>query len=129
MHGLKSAILAVFQKGLGWLCPVSAALKNPSQQFKNSFYFGCRIIPRKTVKLERARFSKVQSGKITVCPHNLHLYCFVRNKPGTKNKSWLSNIRCEERILICFLHNTRDAPEYSLINMRQLQILIISAKT
>jgi hypothetical protein len=30
MHGLKSAILAIFQKGLGWLCPVSAALKNAS---------------------------------------------------------------------------------------------------
>jgi hypothetical protein len=27
MHGLKSAILAIFQKGLGWPCPVSAALK------------------------------------------------------------------------------------------------------
>ena len=24
MHGLKSAILAIFQKGLGWPCPVSA---------------------------------------------------------------------------------------------------------
>ena len=34
MHGLKSAILAVFQNGLGWLGPVSAALKNPSQEFK-----------------------------------------------------------------------------------------------
>ena len=30
MHGLKSAILAFFQKGLGWPCPVSAALKNVS---------------------------------------------------------------------------------------------------
>ena len=28
MYGLKSAILAIFQKVLGWLCPVSAALKN-----------------------------------------------------------------------------------------------------
>jgi hypothetical protein len=27
MHGLKSDILAIFQKGLGWPCPVSAALK------------------------------------------------------------------------------------------------------
>jgi len=50
MHGLKSAILAIFQDGLGWLCPVSAALKNPSQEFKNSFCFGCRLIPRKTGK-------------------------------------------------------------------------------
>ena len=30
MHGLKSAILAIFQRGLGWLCPVSKALKNAS---------------------------------------------------------------------------------------------------
>ena len=30
MHGVKSAILAIFQKGLGWPCPVSAALKNAS---------------------------------------------------------------------------------------------------
>ena len=65
MQGLKSAILAIFQNGLG--CPVSAALKNPSQEFKNSFSFGCRLIPRKTkVKLESAHFSKVQSGKITM---------------------------------------------------------------
>ena len=28
MHGLKSAILAIFQKGLGWPWPVSATLKN-----------------------------------------------------------------------------------------------------
>ena len=69
MQGLKSAILAIFQNGLGWLCSVSATLKNPSQEFKNSFCFGCRLIPRKTgkAKLERAHFSKVQSGKITVC--------------------------------------------------------------
>ena len=26
MHGSKSAFLAIFQKGLGWPCPVSAAL-------------------------------------------------------------------------------------------------------
>ena len=30
MHGLKSAILAIFQKGQEWPCPVSAALKNAS---------------------------------------------------------------------------------------------------
>ena len=30
MHGLKIAILAIFQRGLGWLCPVSTALKNAS---------------------------------------------------------------------------------------------------
>ena len=30
MHGLKSAILAIFQKGLGWPCPVGPALENAS---------------------------------------------------------------------------------------------------
>ena len=50
MQGLKSAILAIFQNGLGWLCPVSAALKNPLQEFKNYFCFGCRLIPKKTGK-------------------------------------------------------------------------------
>jgi hypothetical protein len=30
MQGLKSAILAIFKKGLGWPCPVIAALKNAS---------------------------------------------------------------------------------------------------
>jgi hypothetical protein len=36
MHGLKSAILAIFQKSADWLdwpCPVSAALKNGSLIF------------------------------------------------------------------------------------------------
>ena len=42
MQGLKSAILTIFQKGPRWPCPVSAALKNPSQNFKNSFCIGCR---------------------------------------------------------------------------------------
>ena len=37
MQGLKSVILAIFQTGLGWLCPVSLALKNPSVDFKNYF--------------------------------------------------------------------------------------------
>ena len=40
MQGLKSAILAIFQKWPGWPCPVSMALKSPSLNFKNSFVFG-----------------------------------------------------------------------------------------
>ena len=40
MQWLKSAILAIVQQGLGWLCPVSAALKNPSQNFKILFALG-----------------------------------------------------------------------------------------
>ena len=42
MHGLKSAILAIFQKSADWLdwpCPVSAALQNGSQDFFFSFTF------------------------------------------------------------------------------------------
>ena len=38
MHGLKSAILAIFQKSVDWLdwpCPVSAALQN----FPHDFFF------------------------------------------------------------------------------------------
>ena len=41
MHGLKSAILAIFQKLADWLdwpCPVSAALQNGSQDFFFLFY-------------------------------------------------------------------------------------------
>ena len=30
--GVKSAILAIFQRGPGWPCPVSAAIKNPSHE-------------------------------------------------------------------------------------------------
>ena len=40
MHGLKSAILAIFQRGLGWPCPASMALKNPLLGFKHSFWGG-----------------------------------------------------------------------------------------
>ena len=41
MHGLKSAILAIFQKSTDWLdwpCPVSAALQTGSQDFFPLFY-------------------------------------------------------------------------------------------
>ena len=48
MHGSKSAILAIFQTGPGWPGTVSAALKNPSVDFKNSFCFGCRWFPGNT---------------------------------------------------------------------------------
>jgi hypothetical protein len=43
MQGLKSAILAIFQKSADWLdwqCPVSATLKKPSVELKNHFCFG-----------------------------------------------------------------------------------------
>ena len=50
MQGLKSAILAIFQNGLGRLYPGSAALKNPLQELENYFCFGWRLIFRKTGK-------------------------------------------------------------------------------
>ena len=34
MQGLKCSILAIFQNGLGWLFPVSSAIKNPLQGSK-----------------------------------------------------------------------------------------------
>ena len=69
MQELKSAILAIFQRGLGWPCPVSAALKNPSVDLKNLFALGAdEFLPMQcwNAKLERALFCRVQSGKITV---------------------------------------------------------------
>ena len=65
MQRLKSAILAIFQIGPGWPCTVSGALKNPSQDFKNSFCIGCRWI---SSNARRHHFLKVGSGEITVCP-------------------------------------------------------------
>ena len=50
--------------GKGWLCPVSAAIKNASQEFKNYFCFN--LWKAWKVKLESAHFYKVQSDKITV---------------------------------------------------------------
>ena len=40
MHRSKSAILAIFQTGPLWLWTVSAALKNPSKDFKKYFCMG-----------------------------------------------------------------------------------------
>ena len=65
MQGLISAILAIFQKGTGWSCPVSAALKNPSQDFKNSLCFW--FLAMLEGKIRVTLFFKAQSGKITVC--------------------------------------------------------------
>ena len=38
MQELNSAILAIFQRGPGWPCPVSTALKNPLLDLKKSFW-------------------------------------------------------------------------------------------
>ena len=67
MHGSKSAILAIFQTGPGWPCTVSAALKNPSQDFKIIFALGAdEFLAVQESKIREAPFFKVQSSKITV---------------------------------------------------------------
>ena len=45
MQGLKSAIFQKSADGLNWPYPVSAALKKPSVELKNSFCFGFLWIP------------------------------------------------------------------------------------
>ena len=57
MKGLKSAILAIFQTGPGWPCTVSAALKNPSQDFKNYL-----------IALGANEFLEMVEGKIRMTP-------------------------------------------------------------
>ena len=64
-------LLAIFQIGPGWPCTVSAALKNPSQDFKKQkihFALGVdEFLAMLEGKIREARFFKVRSGKITVC--------------------------------------------------------------
>ena len=61
MHGLKSAILAIFQRGLGWPCPVSAALKNASWHLKNSLRFGANeCLDRMEGKIRKCLFFHVK---------------------------------------------------------------------
>ena len=57
MEGLKSAILAIFQKGPGWPWPVSAALKNPSQDLQKTHFV-----------LGSYEFLAMLEGKIRVSP-------------------------------------------------------------
>ena len=67
MPGIISDILAIFQKGLGFPCIVSAVLKkNVIMAFDKFFLFW---VPRKTVrqKLESAFAFTVKHSKITVC--------------------------------------------------------------
>ena len=57
MQELKSAILAIFQRGLGWPCPVSAALKNPSVDLKNLFALGAdEFLPMLESKTRKGPF-------------------------------------------------------------------------
>ena len=66
MQGLKSAILAIFQRGPRWSCPVSVALKNPSLDLKNSFCFEFLRIPSNAGR-QNLKVPFVQSDEITVC--------------------------------------------------------------
>ena len=58
MHGLKSAIMAIFQKGLGLPCPVSATLKN---------VLCADEYLERLAKLESAYSFMLKYSKITVC--------------------------------------------------------------
>ena len=68
MQGLKSAILASFQTGLGWSCTVSVA--RPSRiPHRISFFFALdtnEFLAMLKGKIRVTPFLKVQSGKITV---------------------------------------------------------------
>ena len=67
MQGLKSAILAISQTGPGWPCTVSAALKNPSHDFKILFVLDFyEFLVMLEGKIGERLFFEVQSGKITV---------------------------------------------------------------
>ena len=67
MQGLKSAILAIFQRGPGWLCLVSTALENPSVDLKNYFWHGYEFLAMLQGKSRKGPFFWIQTGKITVC--------------------------------------------------------------
>jgi hypothetical protein len=103
MHGTKSAILVICKKGQGprWPCPECPALKNPSQDFKNSFCFRFLKVPRKG-KIRETPFFKVQFGKIPVCVctynEKVELYyifccwlvfCFLMSEDNRKVKNKL----------------------------------------
>ena len=96
MHGSKSAICAIFQTGPGWLCTVSSALKNPSQDFINSFFLWVQMNSWKCwkAKLEWPHFFKVQSGKITV------LHPLFHHKYSTERQQTWSFSRPTHKVLL-----------------------------
>ena len=55
MQGLKSTVLAIFQRGPGWSCPVSAGLNNPSVDLK-LHWVSMNSLQCWKAKLERALF-------------------------------------------------------------------------
>ena len=87
MRRLKSAILAIFQKGLGWPFPVSAALKNASQlEFEKFLLFWVPMNIQKDwkAKLESAYSLMLKYSKITVrafssdmCGKFIQIFIFI----------------------------------------------------
>ena len=52
--------MAIFQNGLGWLCPVRLAFKNPSQELKKFFDLGAdEYIERLEGKIRECLFFDV----------------------------------------------------------------------
>ena len=93
MQGLKSAILAIFQTGPGWPCPISTALKNPLLDFKKYFCFGFLWIPR---KIERPHFFKILPGKITVWSMRRRRSCASISNPSMGREPR----HCNHRIIL-----------------------------
>ena len=67
MQELKSAILAIFQTGPEWPCPISMALNNPSKDFKKKFLFCFEFLAMLEGKFRSSPFLGVQYCKMTVC--------------------------------------------------------------
>ena len=68
IHGSKSAILEIFQTGLGWPCTVNAPSRIPHRISKILFALGAvEFLAKIRDKIREAPFFKVQSGKIKVC--------------------------------------------------------------
>ena len=62
MLGSKSDILAIFQKGPGWRSSDSAALENPSQDFKILFALGAdELLAMLEDKIRRCLFFYVKT--------------------------------------------------------------------
>ena len=96
MHGLKSAILAIFQKGLGWLCLVSAALKNTSLHLKKQK----KVLGADEdwkAKLESAYSFMLKYSKMTVCQNFVYLGRSIRFLP-------ISGINCANMTMVPIIY-------------------------
>ena len=78
MHGLKSAIFAIFQKGLGWPCPVSLALKNNHSIGKKNIFM-CRWISRMIGRQKSAYSFMLKYSEIKCECLPSSLVCFSDN--------------------------------------------------